>query len=57
MHKIIMKLVSHTMYLSSVAAIIGLNGCLFFMGDAKKEDNVSEEAAKKFKAYLKARNE
>lgn len=52
-----MKLVSHTMYLSSVAAIIGLNGCLFFMGDAKKEDNVSEEAAKKFKAYLKARNE
>lgn len=41
------------MQLAIVAAVMGINGCFLFLGDARKEEDVSEEAAKKLRAFLK----
>ncbi|MDE6433094.1 MAG: hypothetical protein K2L07_02555 [Lachnospiraceae bacterium] len=53
MNKIGVMLLNQMLIVSSMVAIIGLKGCIFFMGDAQKEENVSLEAGKRLNYYLK----
>lgn len=53
MQKVCDRFTVCVMYLAAIAAIIGVRGCIFFMGDAKKEDNVSAEAGKQLMVSLK----